>query len=162
MRSEFCFGEHIMSKPQEVSFRTSDLPPKSLALIRKHREVLEQCLTKKQPASLKLGHGKEIPLPESLTILLVQALARAGEGKKIVLVEENEEASPEEAAAFLHVSRPYLVKKLEAGEIPFHWVGSHRRLLMADLVEYKRQRRQHSLDTLQQLREEAEDMGLYE
>jgi excisionase family DNA binding protein len=151
-----------MGKPQEFSFTANDLSPESLALIRKYREVLEKCLTKKQSASLKLGHGTEIPLPESLTILLVQALARAGEGKKIVLVEETDEVSPEEAAAFLHVSRPYLVKKLDAGEMPFHWVGSHRRMLMADLLKYKQQRRQRSLETLQHLREEAEDMGLYE
>ena len=151
-----------MGKSQDLSFRASDLPPKTLAVIRKHRAELEKYLTKKQPASLKLGPGHEIPLPESLTLLVVQALARAGEGKRLVLLEETEEVSPEEAAAFLHVSRPYLVKKLEAGELPFHWVGSHRRLLVTDLIVYKQQRRQRSLATLQQLRDEAEDLGLYE
>ena len=151
-----------MGKSQELSFRASDLPAKALSMIRKHREELEQYLTKKQSASLKLGPGQEIPLPASLTRLVVQALASAGEGKRIVLLEETEEMTPEEAAAFLHVSRPYLVKKLEAGEIPFHWVGSHRRLLVTDVIAYKQQRRQRSLATLQQLREDAEDLGLYE
>ena len=60
----------------------------------------------------------------------------------------------------LHVSRPFLVKRLEAGEMPFHWVGAHRRLLMSDLIAYKRHRRQRSLETLQQMREEAEDRML--
>ena len=67
-----------------------------------------------------------------------------------------------DAATFLGVSRPYLVKKLEAGEIPFHWVGSHRRLLVADLIKYKQQQRQRSLAILQQMRDDAEDLGLYE
>lgn len=151
-----------MGKSQEFSFRASDLPPKARAVIRKHREELEHYLTKKHSASLKLGPGHEIPLPESLTRLVVQALASADAGKRIVLLEENEEMTPEEAAAFLHVSRPYLVKKLEAGDIPFHWVGSHRRLLVADVIAYKQQRRQRSLATLQELREEAGDLGLYE
>jgi excisionase family DNA binding protein len=151
-----------MGKAQEYSFLTSDLPPKALALIRKHRKALEHYLTKRQPASLKLGPGHEIPLPESLARLVVQALAGAGEGRRIVLLEDTAEMTPEEAAAFLHISRPYLVKKLGAGEIPFHWVGSHRRLLVADLIAYKEQRRQRSLATLQQLREEAEELGLYE
>lgn len=151
-----------MAKSQELSFRASDLPPKALASIRKHREELGQYLKKKQPASLKLGPGQEIPLPESLTLLVVQALSSAGEGKRVVLIEENEEVSPEDATAFLGVSRPYLVKKLEAGEIPFHWVGSHRRLLVTDLIAYKQKRRHRSLATLQQLRDEAEDLGLYE
>src|SRR5262249_54634667 len=136
--------------------------PKARAVIRKHREELERCLTKKQSASLKLGPGQEIPLPESLTRLVVHALASADAGKRLVLLEENEEMTPEAAAAFLHVSRPYLVKKLEAGEMPFHWVGSHRRLLVADVIAYKEQRRQRSLAMLQQLREDAENLGLYE
>lgn len=151
-----------MGKSQGLSFRTSDLPPKALAGIRKHQEELETYLTKKQPVSLKLGPGHEIPLPESLALLVVQALADAGAGKRIVLLTDNEEVSPEAAAAFLHVSRPYLVKKLETGELPFHWVGSHRRLLVADLITYKQQRRDRSLATLQQLRDEAEALGLYE
>src|SRR5690242_17241268 len=147
-----------MGKSQELSFRASDLPSKTRAVIRKHREELEHYLTKKRSASLKHGPDYEIPLPESLTRLVVQALASAEAGKRIVLLEENEEMTPEEAAAFLHVSRPHLVKKLEAGEIPFHWVGSHRRLLVADVITYKEQRRQRSLATLQELREEAEDL----
>lgn len=151
-----------MGKSQDLSFRTSDLPPKALAVIRQHQEELDQYLTKKQPASLKLGPGHEIPLPEALTRLVVQALASAGAGTRIVLLEDHEDISPEEAAAFLHVSRPYLVKQLEAGELPFHWVGSHRRLLVADLMAYKQQRRHRSLATLQQMRSEAEDLGLYE
>jgi excisionase family DNA binding protein len=151
-----------MRKSQEISFSVSDLPPESLALVRKHLEVLKECLTAKQPISLKLGKNKEIPLPASLTALVVQALSSAADGKRIVLVEADEEVSPEKAAEFLHISRPFLIKRLEAGELPFHWVGSHRRILMSDLVEYKRQRRQRSLETLQQMREDAEAMGLYE
>jgi excisionase family DNA binding protein len=151
-----------MTKPQELSFSVSDLPPESLALVRKHLALLQEYLARKQPASLKLGKGEEIPLPESLTALVMRALSSAADGKKIVLVEEDEEVSPAKAAEMLHVSRPFLVKKLDAGEIPFHWVGSHRRMLMSDLIEYKWKRRQRSLETLQEMREEAEDMGLYE
>jgi excisionase family DNA binding protein len=151
-----------MQKPQELSFSVSDLPPESLALVRKHLALLQEYLARKQPASLKLGKGKEIPLPESLTALVIRTLCRAADGKKIVLVEEDEEVSPEKAAEVLHVSRPFLVKQLDAGELPFHWVGSHRRILMSDLIEYKRKRRQRSLETLQQMREEAEEMELYE
>jgi len=150
-----------MRKSQEVSFSASDLPPESLALLRKHLEVLKECLTTQQPISLKLKN-KEVPLPASLATLVVQALSSIADGKRIVLVEADEEVSPEKAAEFLHVSRPFLIKRLEAGELPFHWVGSHRRILMSDLVAYKRQRRQRSLETLQQMREDAEAMGLYE
>jgi excisionase family DNA binding protein len=150
-----------MWKSQEGSFSVNNLPPESLALLRKHLEVLKECLMTKQPISLKLKNT-DIPLPASLTALIVQVLSSAADGKRIVFVEADEEVSPEKAAEFLHVSRPFLIKRLEVGELPFHWVGSHCRILMSDLIEYKRQRRQRSLETLQQMREDAEAMGLYE
>lgn len=79
-----------------------------------------------------------------------------------MIVEEDNEVSPEKAAEFLHVSRPFLVKQLDAGEIPFHMVGTHRRILMSDIIEYKRKRKERTQEILQQMREEAEELGLYE
>ncbi|MGH9837615.1 MAG: helix-turn-helix domain-containing protein [Blastocatellia bacterium] len=151
-----------MSNAQELSFSVNDLSPESIAGIRKNLEMLQEYLAKGQQASLRMGKGKEIPLPDSLINLVFQALTKAAAGKRIIIVEEDDEVSPEKAAKFLHVSRPFLVKKLDAGEVPFHWVGTHRRILMSDLVEYKRERRERSQELLRQMREEAEDMGLYE
>lgn len=67
-----------------------------------------------------------------------------------------------EAATVLGVSRQFLVNLLEAGEIPFHLVGTHRRVYSQDLMEYKarrdRQRRQKLSDLVRA--EVAE--GLYD
>jgi excisionase family DNA binding protein len=101
-------------------------------------------------------------LPEALVKLLLQALQQVAAGKKVVLVETDTEISPEKAAALLHVSRPFLVKQLNSGAIPFHWVGTHRRLRLADVLAYKQQRQAKSRELLRQMREEAEDLGLYE
>jgi excisionase family DNA binding protein len=48
--------------------------------------------------------------------------------------KENAEVSPEKAAEMLRISRPTLLKKLDSGEIPFHYVGSHRRIAVADVL----------------------------
>jgi excisionase family DNA binding protein len=151
-----------MSDAQELIFSVSDLSPESVALIRKNLDALKEYLAQGQSPSLKVGRGKEIPLPESLINLFSQALTKAAAGKKIIIVEEDDEVSPEKAAEFLHISRPFLVKRLDAGEIPFYWVGTHRRILMSDLIEYKQKRKERSREILQQMREEAEEMGLYE
>ena len=38
----------------------------------------------------------------------------------------------------LGVSRPFLVKLVEEGDVRFHMVGSHRRIYLRDLLKYKR------------------------
>ncbi|WP_211228191.1 excisionase family DNA-binding protein [Aequorivita capsosiphonis] len=59
------------------------------------------------------------------------------EGKTISIVPSNSEVSTQQAADMLNVSRPHLVKLLEAQKIPFKKVGSHRRILLNDIIEYK-------------------------
>ncbi len=151
-----------MRKARELSFSVSDLSSESIANLRKSLELLKAQLAKGQAARIRVGKGKEITLPESLINMFSQALTKAADGKKVVIIEEDEEVSTEEAAEFLRVSRPFLIKQLEAGEIPFHKVGTHRRILMADLLEYKRMRKARTQEILRQMREEAEDQGLYD
>lgn len=44
----------------------------------------------------------------------------------------------QEAAYYLNVSRPYLISILEKGDIDYFMVGSHRRILVADIENYKK------------------------
>jgi len=49
------------------------------------------------------------------------------------------------------MSRQFLVQLLEKGEIPFHRVGTHRRLYVRDVIAYKAKRdttRRKTLDDL--------------
>jgi len=65
------------------------------------------------------------------------------------------------AAEFLNVSRPYLIGLLEAGEIPYRMVGTHRRVRFEDLREYRRRddlKHRQAADELTQL---SEELGLY-
>lgn len=50
----------------------------------------------------------------------------------------------------------------ENSEIPFHYVGAHRRITMSDLIEYKRKRKIKSKEALQRMVELSEEMGLYD
>ena len=77
-----------------------------------------------------------------------------------------------EAADILNVSRPYVIKLLEAGEMSYHLVGSHRRIRLKDVLIYKeRIKREREAIRLNPLREdgtrdqmvaEAQVLGLYD
>jgi excisionase family DNA binding protein len=54
----------------------------------------------------------------------------------------------------LNVSRPFLIGLLDAGEIEYRIVGTHRRITASSLLQYKRkddQRRREAADELTQL-----------
>lgn len=125
---------------------------------------LRECVRQGEPIKLAFSGAAitEAALPSTTVEVLQQALTLEQQGKRFMLVAEDEEVSPERAAELLHISRPTLLKQLGGGEIPFHYVGTHRRITMADLMEYKRRRQEKGKAALQTMVELAEDMGLYD
>lgn len=78
----------------------------------------------------------------------------------MALVPYKCELSTQEAAALMSVSRPFGVKELEAGRIPFRKVGTHRRILFEDLMAYQEQSRQTREQALADLAREAQDLNM--
>ena len=125
---------------------------------------LSECLAAGRPVSLRLSdeQGTEIRLPVATAEMIREALTLERDGKSFLLVEEEEEVSPEKAAEMLRISRPTLLKKLDSGEIPFHYVGSHRRIKVADVLAYRRRQKERAQAAIKQMRDEADELGVYE
>jgi excisionase family DNA binding protein len=79
-----------------------------------------------------------IELPAAAVTSLMDILDKLAAGQEVMVVSKDAELTTVQAADVLHVSRPFLIKLLEAGEIPFHKVGTHRRVRMVDVLDYKR------------------------
>lgn len=71
-----------------------------------------------------------------LSIMLQRVLAASARGSDIGFFAEDAEMSPNQAADLLKMSRPHLLSFMDRGELPFHRVGTHRRIKMADLREF--------------------------
>ena len=107
------------------------------------------------------GESDDLVLPGHVLQILLDVLSEMSKGNAISLIPHHQEVSTQEAANLLNVSRPFLVSLLEKGEIPFRKVGTHRRVLLKDVLAYKEQTdrlRTQALDDLAAL-SQAEDMG---
>lgn len=128
------------------------------------REV-ERLLTEvfSQPrASLVSADGSVLALPEPIYQLLVSVLVGLRERKAMVLLPEDETFTTQAAADYLGMSRPFLISLLEEGKIPYHRVGSHRRIYFKDLNDYQRQRDTARRNALEEFRDQLMADGLDE
>lgn len=93
--------------------------------------------------------------------LLQKILDLMARGKSITIVPTDESLTTQQAARMLNVSRPHVVKLLEAGEIPFKMVGSHRRIFLKDLEAYEKKIAKKREKQLRFLTKQAQklDMG---
>lgn len=101
------------------------------------------------------GETMEIPASAFHALkLIVQSMAR---GQTMTLVPYGKELTTQEAADLLRVSRPHLIKLLDGGAIPHYKVGTHRRVRIEDILEYREHRadtRREKLDELTRLSEQ--------
>ena len=100
------------------------------------------------------GESDDLILPGHVLQIMLDVLSEMAKGNAISLVPHHQELGTQEAANLLNVSRPHLVSLLENGEIPFRKVGSHRRVLLTDVLTYRQDQhamRSEALDELSTL-----------
>ncbi len=129
------------------------------------RELIAHLSTKLETQRISIldadSKTHTIELPTSALTMLIDILGELAAGNAVQIVPVHAELTTQEAANMLNVSRPHMVKLLEEGKLPFHKTGRHRRVLFADLMAYKKARERESLDAMQALAEQAQDLGMY-
>lgn len=115
-----------------------------------------------EPGLLLGPDGEQVPLPAEVYRVLRHVVEVMRQGKATFVAPQGLLLTTQEAADFLGVSRPTLVKLLESGAVPFEKPNRHRRVRLQDLIDFQRTRRAERRAVLNQLTEEAGELGFYD
>ena len=106
------------------------------------------------------GVSHAVRLPVSALRLLVDVLTEIGEGNAVSVIPIHAELTTQDAADVLNVSRPFLVQLLEKGDMPFHKIGTHRRVRYQDVIAYKKRIDAERRKALDELAAQAQELGM--
>ena len=110
---------------------------------------------------LKIEDSDEIvTIPLKALLFLKSIVHNMAQGKSIALIPSDSEISTQQAAEILKVSRPYVVKLLENGKIPFRKIGSHRRVQLKNVLEYDAILKTERRKNLDFLANEAQELNM--
>ena len=145
---------------------STKLPPhipseQEIEVARESSRLLAAYLGKGETARVRVIDGdKDITLPVSALHMLVDILNNMAQGNAVTMVPVNAELTTQQAADFLNVSRPHLVKLLEEGKLPFRLVGTHRRVPFKELLAYQQISNEKSRKAADELTRQAQELGL--
>lgn len=114
----------------------------------------------KASVTVRLDDGTDLLLPKAVTPLLINILTEMARGNAVTLIPLHAELTTQEAANLLNISRPYLNKLLDRGDLPHHKVGTHRRVRFQDLEAYRLKRENERSAVLDALAAQAQELGM--
>jgi excisionase family DNA binding protein len=141
-----------------------ELTEEETQMVKAAEKMLMKSLDHSRAATITVeaedGTAPTVAVPPQVLKVIAQALGLMAQGRPIVLMPEKHELSTVEAANFLNVSRPFVIKEIDAGRLKHRMVGSHRRILYTDLLEYARAMRTDQESALDEMAEDARSLGL--
>jgi excisionase family DNA binding protein len=154
-----------MAAPISGEFPTV-LPTEADAILAREssRQLSTHKLGRRSSVQIQLVDDDKEPetvsVPSSALRLFVHMLTEMSQGNAVTLIPTHAELTTQQAADLLNVSRPYLVKLLDAGKIPCRTVGKYRRVRFDDLMAFKKKDDEARAKVLDQLTAEAQELGM--
>jgi excisionase family DNA binding protein len=153
MAAVLSLGPEPVQPTEEMSALAADASRRLFRLIGANPR--ETCVVRFESAP-----DEPLVLPAAAVRLLGALLTELAKGNAVTLMPHHAELTTQEAADLLNVSRPFLVSLLESGQLPFHKVGTHRRVRFSDLMTYKRRRDAESEEALRELAAISQELKL--
>ena len=112
--------------------------------------------------SVSDGKGRQVAPPAEVVDAFRQVIAALQSRQPTVLYPKLALLTTQQAADLLGVSRPYLIRLLEEGKIPYSKSGSHRRILYEDLMAFSKVQDAGRSQALNEFLRSSEEFGLYD
>lgn len=142
----------------------SEMTREELEMARAAHRCIGESLDRARAATIKVtsenGEMEPVQLPTQALRLIGEVLGALSERKAVTVVSSKQEMTTVEAANYLNVSRPFVIREIEAGRLPHRLVGTHRRVEFEALHAYKQQMLANQKDALNRLAENAIELGL--
>ncbi len=111
---------------------------------------------------LEIAVGDErLELPGTVAHMLRDIVSALARGDMVTLLPSHRELTTQEAADILNVSRTYLIRLLDEGQIAYTRVHKHRRIRADELMRFKERRDAARREGLRQMTRDAQKMGDY-
>ena len=133
-------------------------------MVKTAERMIMACLDHSRAATITIesddGSSPSVQVPPQFLRVLGQTLGLMARHQPIMPIPEKQELSTVEAANFLNVSRPFVIKEIEAGRLMHRMVGTHRRIRFADLIDYAKAIRAKQQEALDKKADNARELGL--
>jgi excisionase family DNA binding protein len=140
------------------------LTDQELEMARVAQRCIMEALDHSRAAAITLttdkGDHPTVDVPPAALKLIGQLLGAMSEGRSVTIMPANREFTTVEAAQFLNVSRPFVIKAIEEGRLKHRMVGTHRRIAFEDLLAYANKMREKQADALERMADNARELGL--
>lgn len=144
--------------------KPSEMSPEDLELARIAHRCLGESLDRARAATINLtseeGDLPSVQLPTKALRLIGEVLGALSERQSVTVVSGKREMTTIEAANYLHVSRPFVIREIDAGRLSHRMVGTHRRIQFEELHAYKQRMLAGQKEALRRLAENANELGL--
>lgn len=122
--------------------------------------VLGKSRARKLGLRIEGNDAEAIEVPVAAVRLLSSILAQMAQGNAVTLIPVHAELTTQQAAEILNVSRPFVIGLIESQALPCRRVGTHRRILFQDLMNYKNKMDAERVTVMAELAREAQELEL--
>lgn len=141
-----------------------DMTPDEAEMARLAQRFIVESLDHSRAAAITLtsenGDAPSVSVPTKTLRFIADVLGALSERQPVVFMPAKREVSTVEAANFLNVSRPFVIKEIEEGRLPHRKVGSHRRIAFEDLMRYANEMHARQREAMHRLSDNAAELGL--